>query len=330
MKKIINNPDNVVSDMLYGMSVVSPKIGYDPKSEVVFRCEKKKGKVGLVSGGGSGHEPAHAGYVGYGMLDAAVAGNVFASPSPDRILKGIEAANGGKGVLLIVKNYSGDIMNFELADELAADMEVPIRTVIVKDDVAVPESTYSTGRRGIAGTVFVHKIAGAMAETNAGLDEVAQIAQKVVDNVRSFGVSFSACTLPGVGKPGFSIGDDQMELGMGIHGEPGIRQTKMGSAKEIAEIMVQKICADLNYTGRETAVMINGLGGTPLMELYILAGEVDRLLKEKQIVPVKYYVGNFMTSLEMAGASLSLLRLNEELKQLLMAPCDTPAFRGGN
>lgn len=330
MKKIINQPDTVVSDMLYGMSIVSPKIGYDPEGEVIFRHKKKEGKVGLVSGGGSGHEPAHAGYVGYGMLDAAVAGNIFASPSPDRILKGIDAANGGKGVLLIVKNYSGDIMNFELAGELAADMEIPIRTVVVKDDVAVPESTYSTGRRGIAGTVFVHKIAGAMAEAGANLDQVAEVAQNVVDNVRSFGISISACTLPSVGKPGFSIGEGQMELGMGIHGEPGIQQAKMGSAKEIAEIMVEKICADLDYTGRETAVMVNGLGGTPLMELYILAGEVDRLLKKREILPVRYYVGNFMTSLEMAGASLSLLRLDGKLRELLLAPCDTLAFSGGD
>jgi len=330
MKKIINNPETVVGDMLHGMSVVSPKIEYDPEGEVIFRHLKKQNKVGLVSGGGSGHEPAHAGYVGYGMLDAAVAGNVFASPSPDRILRGIQAADAGKGVLLIVKNYSGDIMNFELAGELAGDLEIPVRTVVVRDDVAVPESTYSTGRRGIAGTVFVHKIAGALAETGAELDEVAAAAQTVVDNVRSFGVSFSACTLPGVGKPGFSIGEDQMELGMGIHGEPGIQKAKMGSALEIAGIMVDKICADLDYTGRETAVLINGLGGTPLMELYILAGEVDRLLKAREIQPVKYYVGNYMTSLEMAGASLSLLRLDAVLRELLAAPCETPAFPGGD
>lgn len=327
MKKILNDAESVVSDMLTGIAALSPRLSYDAEGKVIFRREKKTGKVGLVSGGGSGHEPAHAGYVGCGMLDAAVAGNVFASPSPDRILKGIEAADAGKGVLLIIKNYSGDIMNFELAGELATDMDIAVRSVIVRDDVAVPESTYSTGRRGIAGTVFVHKIAGAKAESGASLDEVAETAQKVIDNVRSFGISLSACTLPGVGKPGFVIGDDQMELGMGIHGEPGIQQTKLGTAAEISRIMVDKICADLDYTGRETAVMVNGLGGTPLMELYILAGEVDQQLKTRGIKPVRYYVGNYMTSLEMAGASLSLLRLDPELNTLLNAPCDTLAWK---
>ncbi|MEA4933290.1 MAG: dihydroxyacetone kinase subunit DhaK [Lawsonibacter sp.] len=327
MKKILNDAESVVSDMLTGIAALSPRLSYDAEGKVIFRREKKTGKVGLVSGGGSGHEPAHAGYVGCGMLDAAVAGNVFASPSPDRILKGIEAADAGKGVLLIIKNYSGDIMNFELAGELATDMDIAVRSVIVRDDVAVPESTYSTGRRGIAGTVFVHKITGAKAESGASLEEVAETAQKVIDNVRSFGISLSACTLPGVGKPGFVIGDDQMELGMGIHGEPGIQQTKLGTAAEISRIMVDKICADLDYTGRETAVMVNGLGGTPLMELYILAGEVDQQLKTRGIKPVRYYVGNYMTSLEMAGASLSLLRLDPELNTLLNAPCDTLAWK---
>ncbi|NCE63780.1 dihydroxyacetone kinase subunit DhaK [Pseudoflavonifractor sp. 524-17] len=328
MKKIINAPDRVVSDMLSGLAAANPNVCYDSEGEVIYR--KAKGdKVGLVSGGGSGHEPSHAGYVGRGMLDAAVAGNVFASPDPARILKGIEHADSGKGVLLIIKNYSGDIMNFELAGELAADMDVAVKSVIVKDDVAVKESTYSTGRRGIAGTVFVHKIAGARAEAGGSLDEVAAAAQKTADNVRSFGVSLSSCILPGVGTPGFVIGEDQMEAGMGIHGEPGIEQTAMKTAAEIAALMVDKITADLDYTGREAAVMVNGLGGTPMMELCILAGEVDRLLKEKGITPVKYLVGNYMTSLEMAGASLSLLRLDEELKELLLAPCDTMALKEG-
>lgn len=328
MKKIINTPETVVGDMLSALAAVNPGLCYDGEGEVIYRAVRGD-KVGLVSGGGSGHEPAHAGYVGPGMLDAAVAGNVFASPDPARILRGIEHADAGKGVLLIIKNYSGDIMNFELAGELAVDMGVEVRSVVVKDDVAVKESTYSTGRRGIAGTVFVHKLAGAKAEAGGTLDEVHAVAQKTADSIRSFGVSLSACTLPGVGTPGFTIGEGRMELGMGIHGEPGIEETTLKTAAEIAAIMVEKIMADLDYAGREAAVMVNGLGGTPLMELYILAGEVDKLLRSKGAVPVKYFVGNFMTALEMAGASLSILRLDEELKDLLLAPCNTAALKEG-
>ena len=263
------------------------------------------------------------------MLDAAVAGNVFASPDPARILNGIEHADSGRGVLLVIKNYSGDIMNFEMAADLAADLDIPVRSVVVRDDVAVKESTYSTGRRGIAGTVFVHKIAGARAEAGGTLEEVAELAQRTADNVRSFGVSLSSCILPAVGTPGFTIEEGQMELGMGIHGEPGIEQTAMKQASEIAEIMVEKITADLDYSGAETAVIVNGLGGTPLMELYILAGEIDQKLRAKNIKPVKYLTGNFMTSLEMAGASMSMLRLDDEMKQYLTAPCDTMAWKEG-
>ena len=250
MKKIMNQADNVVSDMLTGIAAVNPNVAYDSEGEVIYRKNKTE-KVGLVSGGGSGHEPAHAGYVGKGMLDAAVAGNVFASPDPARILNGIEHANSGKGVLLIIKNYSGDIMNFEMAADLAADFDVEVKKVIVRDDVAVQESTFSTGRRGISGTVFVHKIAGATAEAGGSLDEVAEIAQRVADNVRSFGVSLSSCILPGVGAPGFVIEEGMMELGMGIHGEPGIEKITMKSAAEIADIMVEKITSDLDYTGKE-------------------------------------------------------------------------------
>lgn len=314
--------------MLAGMAAVNPEVCYDREGEVIYR-RKKTEKVGIVSGGGSGHEPAHAGYVGMGMLDAAVAGNVFASPDPARILNGIEHADSGRGVLLVIKNYSGDIMNFEMAADLAADLDIPVRNVVVRDDVAVKESTYSTGRRGIAGTVFVHKIAGARAEAGGTLEEVAELAQRTADNVRSFGVSLSSCILPAVGAPGFTIEEGQMELGMGIHGEPGIEQTAMKQASEIAEIMVEKITADLDYSGAETAVIVNGLGGTPLMELYILAGEIDQKLRAKNIKPVKYLTGNFMTSLEMAGASMSMLRLDDEMKQYLTAPCDTMAWKEG-
>lgn len=328
MKKIINDANQVVDDMLAGMEAVNPEICYDREGEVIYR-RKKAEKVGIVSGGGSGHEPAHAGYVGAGMLDAAVAGNVFASPDPAKILNGIQRSDSGQGVLLVIKNYSGDIMNFEMAADLAADMGIPVRSVIVRDDVAVKESTYSTGRRGIAGTVFVHKIAGAKAESGGSLEEVAELAQRTADNVRSFGVSLSGCILPGAGTPGFVIGETQMELGMGIHGEPGIEQTEMKTAAGIAEIMVEKITADLDYSDTETAVIVNGLGGTPLMELFILAGEIDRQIRAKNITPVKYLVGNFMTSLEMAGASMSMLRLDEEMKNCLTAPCNTMAWKEG-
>ena len=328
MKKIINDPNRVVSDMLKGIAAAHPWLSYDVEGEVIYRKQKSE-KVGIVSGGGSGHEPAHAGYVGYGMLDAAVSGNVFASPSPDRVLAGIEKADSGKGVLLVIKNYSGDIMNFEMAQELAEGMDIKVDRVVVRDDVAVKDSTYSTGRRGISGTVFVHKIAGAMAESGVALDEVARVAQKAADQVRSFGISLSSCTLPGVGKPGFVIEDDRMELGMGIHGEPGIDKVTIQPAESIAKIMVEKVCADLDYAESEVAVMVNGLGGTPLMELYILAGEIDVVLRERKIRPVKYWVGNFMTSLEMAGASLSLLKLDEELKTLLEKPCVTAALKEG-
>lgn len=326
MKKIINDPNAVVEEMLKGIAITNPNVIYDEEGVVIARKQKQE-KVGLVSGGGSGHEPAHAGYVGYGMLDAAVSGNVFASPSPDRVLKGIQLADSGKGVLLIIKNYAGDIMNFEIAEELAGFEGIEVDHVVVKDDVAVADSEDGTGRRGIAGTVFVHKIAGAKAESGADLAEVKRVAEKTIANVRSFGISLSACTIPAVGTPGFTIEDDQMEIGMGIHGEAGIEKTKLKTSKEIAAIYADKILADMEYGNSEVAVMINGLGATPLMELYILAQDVHEVLTARGLKPVKYYVGNYMTAIEMAGASCSILKLDEELKELLTAPCDTPALK---
>lgn len=328
MKKIINNPNEVVENMLEGMQLTNPEIIYDVEGFVIARREKTK-KVGLVSGGGSGHEPAHSGYVGYGMLDAAVSGNVFASPSPDRVLRGIQLADNGEGVLLIIKNYAGDIMNFEIAKELAEMKGINVDFVIVKDDVAVEDSDTSTGRRGIAGTVFVHKIAGAKAEEKASLEEVKRVAQKAIDNVRTFGISLSSCTIPAVGKEGFVIEENKMELGMGIHGEPGIVVKELTSAKEMSKIMLEKILADKDYDNSEVAVMVNGLGGTPLMELYILAADIDEQLRSKGIKPVKYFVGNFMSAIEMKGASCSLFKLDDELKELLLKPCNTPAMKEG-
>lgn len=326
MKKIINDPNTVVEEMLKGIEISNPDVIYDTEGVVIARKNKIE-KVGLVSGGGSGHEPAHAGYVGYGMLDAAVSGNVFASPSPDRVLRGIQLADSGRGVLLIIKNYAGDIMNFEIAEELAGFEGIEVDHVVVKDDVSVANSDDTTGRRGIAGTVFVHKIAGAKAEMGADLAEVKRVAEKTIDHVRSFGVSLSACTIPAVGTPGFTIEEDQMEVGMGIHGEAGIEKTELKPSKEIATIIVDKILADKDYGNSEVAVMINGLGATPLMELYILTKDVDDVLKARGLKPVKYYVGNYMTAIEMAGASCSILKLDDELKELLEYPSNTMALK---
>ncbi|MFA6505918.1 MAG: dihydroxyacetone kinase subunit DhaK [Treponemataceae bacterium] len=328
MKKIINHPNAVVSEMLEGFVKANPALEYFPGVEVIAR-KNKETKVGLVSGGGSGHEPAHAGYVGTGMLDAAVAGNVFASPSSDRVLKGIQEANAGKGVLLIIKNYSGDIMNFDLARELAEMEGIQVESVIVKDDVAVKDSTYSTGRRGIAGTVFVHKIAGAKAQSGAELAEVKRVAEKTVANVRSMGMAMSPCILPGVGKAGFVLGENEIEIGMGIHGEPGVERTTVKTAAELAAILCGKIMADYDFSKSCVAVMVNGLGATPLMELYILYNEVEKILSGAGIKIHRVFVGNYMTSLEMSGCSVTLLKLDDELKALLDAPCDTPALKIG-
>lgn len=328
MKKIINCPDDVVSEALIGLALANPQLEYVPGAEVI--CNKQKsGNVGVVSGGGSGHEPAHAGYVGRGMLDAAVAGNVFSSPSPDRILEGIRRADSGKGVLLIIKNYSGDIMNFELAEELAKMENIEVDHVVVRDDVAVEESTYSTGRRGIAGTIFVHKIAGAKAATGATLAEVKKSAEMAIANVRSMGMAISPCTLPAVGYPGFSLNDDECEIGMGIHGEPGIEKTKMANSKELAKTLLDKILADYNFEKSRVALLVNGLGATPLMELLILNKDITEYLVKKEINVVDTLVGNYMTALDMGGCSVSLLKLNDELEELLAAPCDTAALKRG-
>lgn len=327
MKKIINNPADVVSEALRGMQMAyADKLDYIPGAEVIARKEKAD-KVAVISGGGAGHEPLHAGFVGRGMLDAAVSGNVFSSPSPDRIGAAIERMESGKGVLLVIKNYSGDIMNFGLAADLADDDDIEVESVVVKDDVAVPDSTYSTGRRGIAGTVFVHKIAGAKAETGASLAEVKKAAEHAIENIRSMGMAMTPCILPAVGKPGFVLNDDEIEIGMGIHGEPGVEKTTVKTAKEIAEILLDKILADYDYMGSEVAVLVNGLGGTPLMELYILNMEVQKLLEEKGIKVYKTLVGNYTTALDMTGCSLTLMKLDDELKELLNAPCDTPALK---
>ena len=328
MKKIINNPTDVVSEALMGMQAAYPdKLVYTPKMEVISRKEKKTDKVAVISGGGAGHEPLHAGFVGKGMLDAAISGNVFSSPSPDRIGSAIEQVSCGKGVLMVIKNYSGDIMNFGLSADLAEMDDIEVAQVIVKDEVAVPDREEGTGRRGIAGTVFVHKIAGAKAEQGASLAEVKEAAEKAIRNIRTMGVAMTPCILPAVGKPGFQIADDEIEIGMGIHGEKGIETTKIKTAKEIAEILVGRILDDYDYSNSEVAVLVNGLGGTPLMELYILNMEVQKILEEKGIKAYRTFVGNYCTSIDMTGASVTLMKLDDELKELLDAPCDTPALK---
>lgn len=328
MKKVINVPEQVVEEMLQGVVAAHPQYvrrieGFD----VLARAGKPTAKVALVSGGGSGHEPSHGGFVGSGMLDGAVAGAVFTSPTPDQVFGAVKAVDGGKGVLLIIKNYTGDIMNFEMAAEMAEAEGIQVEKVVVADDVAVENSTWTIGRRGIAGTVFVHKIAGAKAETGAELSEVKRVAEKAIANVRSMGMAIAPCTVPAAGKPSFILADNEMEIGMGIHGEPGTHRESIRPADEVAQHLLDKILADMPLTaGDEAAVLVNGLGGTPLMELYVVNRKVAEVLGGSGIKTVKTYVGNYMTSLEMAGFSITVLKLDTELKELLLAPADTPAF----
>ena len=329
MKKLINDPNNVLEDMIEGMCYAHEEYlkrieGFD----VLVRKNPKTNKVALVSGGGSGHEPAHAGYVGEGMLDAAVCGAVFTSPTPDQVYKAIQEVNTGEGVLLIIKNYTGDVMNFEMAQDMAEMDGINVKAVVVNDDVAVEDSLYTAGRRGIAGTIFVHKIAGAKAEEGASLDEVTDVANKVIKNVRSMGMALTSCIVPAAGKPNFTLEDDEVEIGIGIHGEPGTHREKISSANNIASQLVNKIMDDINLDNDdEVAVMVNGLSGTPLMELYIVNKKVREMLEDKGIKVYKTFVGEYMTSLEMSGCSVSILKLDEELKELLDKKADTPAFK---
>lgn len=328
MKKVINRPEDVVREMLSGIEAAHPdRLRRLEATSVIVRRSLNTGKVALISGGGSGHEPAHAGFVGRGMLDAAVSGEVFTSPTPDQVLAGIRAVQNPNGVLMIVKNYSGDIMNFEMAGEMAEMEGIRVARVVVNDDVAVEDSTYTTGRRGIAGTVLVHKIAGARAERGGSLDEVRAVAEKVVANVRSKGMALSPCIVPAVGKPTFELGPDEMEIGLGIHGEPGTRRARTMPAHDIAEDLVGSIIADLPFeAGHEVALLVNGLGATPLIELYVLNHAISQICLREGLRVVYTRVGEYMTSLEMAGASVTLLRLDPEMKELLLDPADAPAW----
>lgn len=328
MKKIINDPNLVVEDSMQGMcKAFKDKIIQVGESRVIGRKDVNHHKVNIISGGGSGHEPAHAGYVGKGMLDAAVCGDVFTSPTPDQILEALKYVNSDKGILMIIKNYTGDIMNFDMAKDMAEMEDIEVESVVVNDDVAVEDSLYTTGRRGIAGTVLVEKVAGAKAARGANLDEVKSVAQKAIDNVRSMGVALTSCTVPSSGKPNFEIGEDEIELGIGIHGEPGIKRIKISDAKTITQTILDHILKDIDYSNSEVALMINGLGGTPISELFIVANEAIEYLENKNIRVVKNYVGDYMTSLEMAGMSISLMRLDDELKDLLNDSANTIAFK---
>jgi dihydroxyacetone kinase-like protein len=330
MKKLINAPADVVPDALRGMAAAHPSLRVEVDERIVVRADAPvQGKVGIMSGGGSGHEPLHGGFVGYGMLHAACPGEVFTSPVPDQIFAATQAVSGGQGVLHVVKNYTGDVLNFKMAAELGEDEDIEVATVVVDDDVAVEDSTFTAGRRGTGATLFVEKIAGALAEAGAGLAEVAAAAREVNERTRSFGVALSACTVPAAGEPTFTLGEDEMELGIGIHGEPGRERTKLQSASEIVDAVLSAIHADMSLSGAETLVLVNGMGGTPLIEQYVAYDAAARWLADHGVTVVRRLVGNYVTSLEMAGCMISVCRLTPELTQLWDAPVETPALRWG-
>lgn len=330
MKKIMNTAESFVYDMCHGLAKAHPELEFVEKYKVVKKKVIDRNKVTLISGGGSGHEPAHAGFVGTGMLDAAVCGDVFASPSQIQVYNALKLTASKKGTLMIVKNYSGDCMNFNNAGALAKDDGIEVDAVYVNDDIAVKDSLYTVGRRGVAGTVFVHKIAGAAAEQGKSLPEVKAVAEKVIANIRSFGFALTSCTVPAAGSPTFEIGEDEMEFGVGIHGEPGRKREKLISADALAARIVPDIAEDLKLVkGEEIALLINGFGGTPLQELYLFNNSVTNELEKAGIKIYKTLVGNYMTSIDMAGASVTFLRLDDELKGYLDYPVSTPAITWG-
>ncbi|CAI9405923.1 dihydroxyacetone kinase subunit DhaK [Aestuariimicrobium sp. T2.26MG-19.2B] len=331
MKKLINDAGAVVRDSLLGVEAAhADRVRVDHEHRVILRREPtRQGKVAVISGGGSGHEPLHGGFVGIGMLDAAVCGEVFTSPTPDQIMAATTAVDAGAGVLHVVKNYTGDIMNFEMAAELAdAESGVRVAAVVVDDDVAVQDSLYTAGRRGVGLTVLLEKIVGAAAEEGRDLDSCLKVAQQVVATGRSMGMALTSCTVPAAGKPTFDLGEGEMELGIGIHGEPGRERLPLGSAKEVAAQLVEPILADLDFAG-DAIVMVNGMGGTPLIELYIVYAEVKALLESRGVTIVRNLVGNYITSLEMAGCSVTVLKADDDLLKLWDAPVNTPGLRWG-
>jgi len=331
MKKLINDPQDVVAEALQGIEAAHPDLRVDHQHKIIYRGDApRRDKVGIISGGGSGHEPLHGGFVGLGMLDAACAGEVFTSPVPDQMLAATKLVDGGAGVLHVVKNYTGDVMNFDMAAEMAAASGAQVLSVITDDDVAVQDSTWTAGRRGVGVTVLLEKIAGAAAEQGRTLEEVADIARQVNANGRSMGLALSSCTVPAAGKPTFDLGENEMELGVGIHGEPGRQRVPLATAREIAQMLVEPVLADLPFTnGNNVIAFVNGLGGTPLIELYVMFNEVNRILTAHGVQVARSLVGSYITSLDMAGTSVTLLKVGDELLSLWDAPVKTPALRWG-
>lgn len=330
MKKIINKPEDVVEEMVSGLVNSFPELVHRiPDTDVVVRNYEGKGKVGIISGGGSGHEPSHAGFVGKGILSAAVCGAVFTSPTPDQILAAIEAADKGAGVFLDIKNYTGDVINFEMARDMARDAGHKVEEVVIGDDIAVENSLYTAGRRGVAGTVLFHKILGAAAESGASLEDIKKLSEKLAPEIKTIGVALSAATTPESGKPGFVLKEDELEYGVGIHSEPGYRREKMKPSKEIATELYGKLSSEFKFKkGDKVVVFVNGMGATPLMEQYVFVNDVNKILADNGITVVKHLVGNYMTSIDMAGLSLTLFRVSDpKWLDLLNAPCDTIAWK---
>ena len=332
MKKLINKPDDVVTEALQGIAAAHPdlvEVHYNPNF-IVRADAPVEGKVGIVSGGGSGHEPMHGGFVGPGMLDAACPGEVFTSPTPDQMLDATKAVNGGAGVLHIVKNYTGDVMNFEMAADLGRGEGIEVEAVVIDDDVAVQDSLYTAGRRGVGTTVLAEKICGAAAEERRSLADVAELCRKVNANGRSMGMALTSCIVPAAGKPTFDLGDDEMEIGIGIHGEPGRERMKLAPSAEIVERLATPIIEDLPFKeGDEVLAFVNSMGGTPSLELYVVYNDLQRLLGERGVTITRNLIGPFITSLEMAGCSITLLKLDDELKRLWDAPVKTAGLRWG-
>ncbi|OYN86583.1 dihydroxyacetone kinase subunit DhaK [Parenemella sanctibonifatiensis] len=328
MKKLINDPDNVVADALKGIEAAhGDRIRVDHENRLIVRKDAPRtGKVGLVSGGGSGHEPLHGGFVGLGMLDASACGEVFTSPVPDQVLAATEAVDAGAGVLHIAKNYTGDVMNFEMAAELAT---AEVRSVVVADDVAVQDSLFTAGRRGVGLTVLLEKILGAAAEAGAGLDDLVALAERVNGTGRSMGMALTPCTVPAAGKPTFELGPDEIEIGIGIHGEPGRERRPLATADEVAEMLVEPILADLDFSGAPVIAFVNSMGATPLLELYTVYAKVAEILASKGVTIARNLVGPYITSLEMAGCSVTLLKADEEMLKMWDAPVNTPGLRWG-
>ncbi|MDR1514283.1 MAG: dihydroxyacetone kinase subunit DhaK [Synergistaceae bacterium] len=331
MKKLINKVDDVVTESLAGMGAAFPDlIEVLPQVRVVARKSAPYPKVAVISGGGSGHEPMHGGFVGYGMLDAACAGEVFTSPSPDQMYEAAKATDGGKGVLFLVKNYTGDIMNFQMAADMLAGEGISVAQVVVNDDVAVKDSLYTAGRRGVGGTVLIEKIIGAYAQAGASLEEVKALAEDTNAKVRSMGIALTSCTVPAAGKPTFDLPDDEIELGVGIHGEPGRERVKHRTSAEIVEYMASAIVSDLPFKeGDEVLAFVNGMGGTPLIELFVVYNDLKKFLDKKGIVIARNLVGNYITSLDMQGCSITLLKLDSRTKALWDYPVETPGLRWG-